>query len=131
MSEKKQSKDEVLKDLEELRKNIEEKNKYKKEKLFFQHLFWVYFNSNIGIFISFLLNIIYFILTYNILSLSKQPISVIIFIVITSICTNVTIALFRCSLNKEILQKFRKMTKTLSLQLALLVIVLMVSFVIF
>lgn len=130
MSDKK-DKEKLIKDLEDLQLRVKEANEYKKEKLFFQHMFRVYLNSNISIIVSFLINLTYFFLTYNILLKEKELPTVIIFIIITSICTNISIALFRCGINKEILAKIRKISKVLAIQLVLLVIVLMISFIVF
>jgi hypothetical protein len=124
----KKSKEELLEELENLRKVAEEQNEYKKEKLFFFHAFQTYQNSNKAIFISFIINIVFYLINYGNL-MEKGPFSTCLFVMFTSIMTNISIALFRCWMNKEILNKFRKISITLSIELILIVIVSMFSFV--
>ena len=68
---KKNKKEELIEELEELALKCELKEKLRKEKMFFKHTFINYFSSKIQIFISFLISLCGFI-AYELITSNNQ-----------------------------------------------------------
>lgn len=126
---KKNKKEELIEELEELALKCELKEKLRKEKMFFKHTFINYFSSKIQIFISFLISLCGFI-TYELITSNNQIIYQMGIVFLSSLIINSCISCFRCSRNQEIQKYYRTISFKLFLQI-LLFLIFFFAFILF
>lgn len=125
----KKTKEEILEEINDLQKRIEEKNEMKKERMYFIHMLSVYMSSKILLFISFFIVICFSIfLSFFGISFNSFILGVLLFF-----CTmlfNFIFALLKSSKNNEIKESFRKFSKRLAIELLFLIVIFSI-FIIF
>lgn len=108
--------------MEDLAEAIEEEQEAQKELAYFKQMFFNYNNGKIQTIFSFVVMIGIYILKNVVFQVGGVMPLQMLFVFLGAMGLNAAIALFRCSLNKEIKEDIRKLSKKLSIYLFLAIL---------